>query len=118
MNNSKWAGWGGAGAVTGPEARRETLVPGRTEWNFTHYTCSGEDTEADTLHQHLQGPETAARGALEFYTFTLASLTLLLTFQPHRFGTDETKKKKGEKKSLTHLVQRLFGTAPLLPAPA
>lgn len=73
VKNSSRAGRGGVGAVTGPEARQETVVLSRTGWNFTHYTCSGEGTESDTLHQHLQGPQQAARGAVEFYTFTRAS---------------------------------------------
>lgn len=86
VKNSLRAGWGGVGAVTGPEARQQTVVLSRTGWNFTHYTCSGEGTESDTLHQHLQGPQQAAHGAVEFYTFTLASLTRRLMFQPCWFG--------------------------------
>lgn len=92
VKNYLRAVWGGVEAVTGRKARQETLVPGRTEWNFTHYTCSSEDTESDTLRQHLQGPQKAAQGALEFYTFTLAPPTPWLMFQHHWFGTNGTKK--------------------------
>lgn len=91
VKNDSGEVWGGVGAVPGPEARQNTLVPGRTDWNFTHYTCSSEDTESDTLHQHLQGPQRAAQGVLEFYTIPL---TLRLMFQPHWFGTETSKKKE------------------------
>lgn len=52
------AGWGGCGGeqLWGPEARQEEVVLSRMGWNFTHYTCSSEGIESDTLHQYLQGP--------------------------------------------------------------